>query len=85
MRLADLLHGAAAVAAGYDMLRVDCYEHDGELWFGELTPYPGAGLSRLEPELDAQLGSWWTLPYAAGRAGSPARRGLPARAATRRQ
>ena len=44
------------------MLRVDCYEVDGELWFGELTPYPGAGLSPLEPDLDAWLGGTWTLP-----------------------
>jgi len=61
-RLADMLAAAAALAEGYDMLRVDFYEHAGELWFGELTAYPGAGWSRLEPELDALLGSWWTLP-----------------------
>lgn len=63
-RLADLLRAASRIAAGYDMLRVDFYEHDGVLWFGELTPYPGAGLSHLEPELDLLLGSWWTLPVA---------------------
>src|SRR3954471_821280 len=55
---------ASRIAAGYDMLRVDFYEHDGVLWFGELTPYPGAGLSRLEAELGWLLGSWWTLPVA---------------------
>ena len=44
------------------MLRVDCYEVEGELWFGELTPYPGAGLSPIEPDLDARLGAAWTLP-----------------------
>ena len=61
-RLDDLVKAAAALAAGFDMLRVDCYEHAGELWFGELTPYPGAGLGRLEPELDRLLGATWTLP-----------------------
>jgi hypothetical protein len=60
--LDDMLKAAAALAAGYDMLRVDFYEHDGELWFGELTPYPGAGWTRIEPQLDALQGSWWTLP-----------------------
>jgi teichuronopeptide biosynthesis TupA-like protein len=61
-RLEDLLKAATALADGFDMLRVDCYEADGELWFGELTPYPGAGLSPLEPDLDAWLGAAWTLP-----------------------
>jgi hypothetical protein len=61
-RLADLLQAATVLAAGFDMLRVDLYEQRGELWFGELTPYPGAGLTRIEPDLDALLGSWWTLP-----------------------
>ena len=61
-RLDDMLAAASALAAGYDMLRVDFYEHEGVLWFGELTPYPAAGLSRLEPGLDALQGSWWTLP-----------------------
>ena len=61
-RLDDLLKAATALADGFDMLRVDFYEVDGELWFGELTPYPGAGLSPLEPDLDAWLGEAWTLP-----------------------
>jgi hypothetical protein len=62
--LDPMLKASAALAAGFDMLRVDWYEHDGSLWFGELTPYPGAGLSALEPELDRLLGGWWTLPAA---------------------
>lgn len=61
-RLVDMLKAASALAAGYDMLRVDFYEHDGVLWFGELTPYPGAASTRLEPELDVLLGHWWKLP-----------------------
>ena len=61
-RLDDLLKAATALADGFDMLRVDFYEVDRELWFGELTPYPGAGLSPLEPDLDAELGRDWTLP-----------------------
>jgi hypothetical protein len=62
--LERLLKASSALAAGFDMLRVDWYEHDGAPWFGELTPYPGAGLAALEPELDRLLGSWWTLPAA---------------------
>ncbi len=71
--LPDLLAAAAAVADGFDMLRVDLYRSGGRLWGGELTPYPGAGLSRLEPGLDELLGSWWTLPPL-GRRSAAARR-----------
>lgn len=61
-RLEDMLKAASALAAGFDMLRVDFYEHEGVLWFGELTPYPGGGMTRIEPELDALQGHWWNLP-----------------------
>jgi hypothetical protein len=61
-RLEDMLKAASALAAGFDMLRVDFYEHEGVLWFGELTPYPGGGITPLEPELDMLLGRWWNLP-----------------------
>ena len=61
-RLADMLRAASAMAEGFDMLRVDFYEIDGVLWFGELTPYPGAGLILWDPPLDEAMGSWWTLP-----------------------
>jgi hypothetical protein len=61
-RLEEMLKAASAMAAGFDMLRVDFYEHEGVLWFGELTPYPGGGTKRIEPELDVLQGQWWTLP-----------------------
>lgn len=61
-RLEDMLKAASALAAGFDMLRVDFYEDEGVLWFGELTPYPGAGTRLIEPELDVLQGQWWTLP-----------------------
>jgi hypothetical protein len=61
-RLEDMLKAASALAAGFDMLRVDFYEHEGVLWFGELTPYPGGGCTRIEAELDHLQGRWWTLP-----------------------
>ena len=57
-----MIKAASALASGFDMLRVDFYEHEGVLWFGELTPYPGGAMTRIEPELDALQGHWWTLP-----------------------
>ena len=65
-RLADMVEAAGRLGQGFDMLRVDFYEEGGELWFGELTPYPGSGMVVLPAPLDAFLGQWWTLPPASG-------------------
>ena len=62
-RLAEMLDAARRIAAGYDFLRVDLYEHDGVVWFGEVTPYPGSGLVALPHATDLLVGSWWTLPH----------------------
>lgn len=61
-RADEMFRAASAMAEGFDMLRVDFYEHDGVLWFGELTPYPGSGLIQIDPAMDEELGRWWTLP-----------------------
>jgi hypothetical protein len=61
--LDKMLSAAAAIATGFDFLRVDFYVIDGEIWFGETTPYDGSGLEPYEPrDLDLLLGSWWQLP-----------------------
>lgn len=44
-------------------VRVDFYEVDGKLYFGEITFYPGAGMEEFTPrEWDYTLGSWIELP-----------------------
>ena len=44
-------------------LRVDFYEINRKLYFGEMTFFPGAGFTALEPaEWEAELGEWITLP-----------------------
>ncbi|MBD8505170.1 hypothetical protein HT102_01525 [Hoyosella sp. G463] len=55
---------AARIGGPFDFLRVDLYDHDGVVWFGETTPYPGSGMSDYSPrgKADAEIGSWWTLP-----------------------
>ncbi len=60
--LGDMTKVAEALGAAFDFVRVDLYEVDGEVWFGELTPYPGGGLDRFDPALDVVLGSYWRLP-----------------------
>ena len=52
---------AERAAAGTDFLRVDFYEIDGRLWFGEFCLFPGSGLDPFEPaSLDRRLGRLWS-------------------------
>lgn len=44
-------------------VRVDFYEVNGQIYFGELTFYPGSGMEEFTPEeWDYTLGSWINLP-----------------------
>jgi hypothetical protein len=60
--LPRMLEVAAVLGAEFDFVRVDLYAVGGEVWFSELTPYPGGGLDRFDPALDSSLGSLWQLP-----------------------
>lgn len=43
-------------------LRVDFYEVNGHLYFGEFTFYPASGMERFSPhKYDEIFGSWLTL------------------------
>ncbi len=44
-------------------VRVDFYEVNGQLYFGEMTFYPASGFEKFEPEsYDYLFGSWLQLP-----------------------
>ena len=44
-------------------VRVDFYESNGQLFFGELTFYPASGFKKFEPEYyDYLFGTWLQLP-----------------------
>ena len=54
---------AECLAKGLPFIRVDFYEVAGEIYFGELTLYPGNGLEEFTPEeWDKHLGDWLILP-----------------------
>ena len=54
---------ASTLGTGWDFIRVDLYAVDGEVWFGEYTPYPGSGLLRYKPmSFDLEQGLQWKLP-----------------------
>jgi hypothetical protein len=61
--LAELIDVAEALSKGVDFVRVDLYDIDGAVKFGELTNYPFAGGSVFHPpEWDAKLGAYWEIP-----------------------
>jgi hypothetical protein len=61
--LEAMLHMASKLGADWDFIRVDLYAVEGQVWFGEYTPYPGGGLLRYRPrQFDLEQGRHWTLP-----------------------
>ena len=54
---------AATLAEGFPFVRVDFYEIDGRVYFGEMTFTPGAGNFSYKSEgTDEYLGGLLTLP-----------------------
>jgi hypothetical protein len=55
-----MLEAARRLSAGTDFLRVDLYNVNGRIVFGELTNYPSNGRTRFQPpEWDLKYGSYW--------------------------
>lgn len=58
-----MIEVAEALSAGVDFVRVDLYDIDGEVKFGELTCYPDGGLARFSsPAWNLRFGQPWRLP-----------------------
>ena len=54
---------AAKLAKNMPFVRVDFYEVEGKVYFGELTFFPGGGYEEFTPESwDYTLGNWIKLP-----------------------
>jgi hypothetical protein len=54
---------AAALSAGTPQLRVDFYEVDGKVYFGEMTFFHCSGMAPFHPESwDKTFGDWVRLP-----------------------
>ncbi|HJT94298.1 MAG TPA: ATP-grasp fold amidoligase family protein [Mycobacterium sp.] len=61
--LEAMLEIASTLGSAWDFIRVDLYAVDGDVWFGEYTPYPGGGLLRYRPpQFDVEQGRHWQLP-----------------------
>lgn len=58
--LSEMIEAAETLADGMDFIRVDFYDTEKKIYFGELTTTPGAGLARFSPSsFDQYLGSFW--------------------------
>ena len=65
--LEEMLAIARKLSAGIPHVRVDLYNIDKHIYFGELTLYTGSGYIPFNPkEYDGQLGDLLTLPNATG-------------------
>ena len=54
---------AENLSADMAHLRVDLYEVEGKVYFGELTFYDSSGMAKFDPpEWDEKIGSWLRLP-----------------------
>ena len=61
--LEEMTELARRLSKGVPFLRVDLYEYDDRVYFGEPTLYPTAGLAQYGPEgWSETLGSWIPLP-----------------------
>ncbi len=51
------------LSKGLPHVRVDLYECNGQIYFGELTFYDGSGFDKIEPiEWDYKIGKMLKLP-----------------------
>jgi hypothetical protein len=65
--LERMIKTAQILGGSVDFVRVDLYDIGGKIYFGEMTPTPGGGMSRFEPEkMNEWLGSLWTAAAGAG-------------------
>jgi hypothetical protein len=61
--LAEMVAMAERLGVDTDLVRVDLYDVDGRVVFGELTSYVLGGQYRFRPaEFETEVGSWWTVP-----------------------
>ncbi|GEK91036.1 ATP-grasp fold amidoligase family protein [Alkalibacterium kapii] len=65
INLDNMLEIATILSRGYPFIRVDFYEVNRKLYFGELTLYPASGMEKFSPdEWDNVLGTWTDLSIA---------------------
>lgn len=63
VHLEQILQLSEQLAQGYPFMRVDFYDVNGQIYFGEITFFPASGFEAFVPaEWDTKLGDWLRLP-----------------------
>lgn len=61
--LSQMILLAQKLAKDFTFVRVDFYEVNDKIYFGELTLFPGSGFEEFKPDKwDYIMGSWLDLP-----------------------
>ena len=56
----EMVSVASILACGFEFVRVDMYEINNKVYFGEMTFTPGSGIGKFNPEQwDKKLGDLW--------------------------
>lgn len=63
VNLDEMLKIARTLSNGIPFVRIDLYNINGHIYFGEMTFFPASGMGKFEPdEWDKKIGELWTLP-----------------------
>ena len=61
--IGKMIEMAESLSRGFSFVRIDFYDVNGHIYFGEITLYPNSGYGVIEPEeWDYKLGEWIKLP-----------------------
>lgn len=61
--LNEMIEIAKKLSKGYPFVRIDLYNINGHIYFGEITFFPASGLGKFQPiEWDYKIGEWLKLP-----------------------
>ena len=58
-----MINIAKKLSQGFGHVRVDLYNVNGKIYFGEMTFTNGSGFEKLPDEVNIELGSLWKLPF----------------------
>jgi len=61
--LQEMIAISRSLASGFPFIRVDLYDFNGNVYFGEMTFHPEGGFGPIIPDgWDYKIGEWLKLP-----------------------